>query len=278
MPGILFEGGSFRPVFSCGVMDALLEEDIMFPYCIGVSAGAADAASYISRQKGRNIRVLEKYRGDKRYMSKRNFFREKSVFGIQFVFRDIPNILDPFDMETFQDYSGRFVITATNARTGEVKYFEKEDVDTDYNVFCATCALPVFFPPIEIDGEKYYDGGLSNPIPIDKLVRDGHKKALIVLTRPKGYRKECNRYDRLAAKAIQRKYPLAAKRILNRYKRYNRAVEACERLEREKRAVIIRPENPINSYESDVRMLRKYYQEGYDKAMQKIEDIRGLFE
>ena len=79
MTGVLFAGGSFRPVFSCGVMDALLEEDIIFPYCIGVSAGAADAASYISKQKERNIRILEKYRNDKRYLSKRNFIKERSV-------------------------------------------------------------------------------------------------------------------------------------------------------------------------------------------------------
>lgn len=89
MTGVLFEGGSFRPVFSCGIMDALLEEGIMFPYCIGVSAGAADAASYISRQPERNIRILEKYRNDKRYLSKRNFLKERSIFGLDFVFREM---------------------------------------------------------------------------------------------------------------------------------------------------------------------------------------------
>ncbi|MCD7825052.1 MAG: patatin family protein [Clostridiaceae bacterium] len=278
MPGVLFEGGSFRPVFSCGVMDALLEKDVMFPYCIGVSAGAADAASYISRQKGRNIRVLEKYRNDKRYLSKRNFLRERSVFGIQFVFRDIPNTLDPFDMDAFQSYPGQFVITVTNARTGKVHYFTQKHVDRSFNALCASCALPVFFPPIEIDGEKYYDGGLSNPIPIDKLVQDGHKKALIVLTRPAGFQKECNRSDRLAARAIRRKYPNAAKRVLTRYHRYNKAVEACERMEREGRAVLIRPLEAINSYESDVGVLRRYYEEGYRLAMERMQAIQQLFE
>ena len=34
MPGVLFEGGSFRAIFSCGVMDALLDQDVMFPYCM----------------------------------------------------------------------------------------------------------------------------------------------------------------------------------------------------------------------------------------------------
>ena len=66
MPGLVLEGGTFRPVFSCGVMDALLDNDIMFDYVIGVSAGITYAASYLSRQRERNINILRQYRGDKR--------------------------------------------------------------------------------------------------------------------------------------------------------------------------------------------------------------------
>ena len=277
MPGVLFEGGSFRPVFSCGVMDALLEEDVMFPYCIGVSAGAADAASYLSRQQGRNIRVFERFRNDKRYVGKRNLLKEKSVFGLQFVFRDVPNIEEPFDMEAFQAYQGTFLITVTDAETGMVHYFTQKDVDKDFLPIQATCSLPVFFPPVKINGRHYYDGGLSNPIPIDKLVHDGHRKALIVLTRPKGYKKKCGRTDRMAAKAIEHKYPMTARRIRVRYKRYNMAVEVCERLEREGRAVLIRPSEPIDSYEKDVARLRYFYEQGYGMAKERMEEIKGLF-
>lgn len=277
MPGVLFEGGSFRPVFSCGVMDALLEQNIMFPYCIGVSAGAADAASYISKQKGRNIRVFETYRNDKRYIGKRNIIRDRSVFGVQFVFRDIPNEMDPFDMETFQQYDGKFVVTTTDALTGKTKYFYKEDVNHDFDVFCATCALPLVFPPAVINGREYYDGGLSNPIPIDKLLADGNEKALIVLTRPEGFRKECRRADRLVAKAIQRRYPVIARQLQTRYKKYNASVQYCEKLERDGRALILRPKIPIDSYEKDVKTLRKTYESGYRMAMARMDEIRGLF-
>lgn len=277
MPGVLFEGGSFRPVFSCGVMDALLEQDIMFPYCIGVSAGAADAASYISRQKGRNIRVFEKYRNDKRYIGKRNIVKDRSVFGVQFVFRDIPNVIEPFDMETFQQYDGRFVVTTTDALTGRTRYFSQKDIDRNYDVFCATCALPVVFPPAVIDGREYYDGGLSNPIPIDKLISDGNEKALIVLTRPEGFRKECKRSDRLVARAIQHRYPVIAKQVRTRYEKYNASVLQCEKLAQEGKAVLIRPEEPIHSYEKDIAKLRQTYEQGYHMAMERMEEIKALF-
>lgn len=277
MAGVLFEGGSFRAIFSCGVMDALLEEEVMFPYCIGVSAGIADAASYVSGQKRRNLEIMEKYREDKRYFSKRNLLKEKSPFGIEFVFRTIPNDKIPFDMESFQNYDGQFVITVTDAETGNVHYFGKEDVDRTFKVLQATCSLPVIFPPVEIDGKKYYDGGLSNPIPIDKLVKDGHKKALIVLTRPVGYVKSCTRTDRMTAQAIGWKYPRIARRILTRYERYNQAVKACERLEREGRAVILRPSKPLESFEGNLDKISENYMEGYRLAMEKMEQIRALF-
>lgn len=277
MPGVLFEGGTFRAIFSCGVMDALLDEGIMFPYCIGVSAGSADSASYISKQRGRNLRILEQYRNDKRYLSKRNILKEKSMFGMQFVFRDIPNIHDPFDVKTFREYDGQYIIVTTDAQTGETVYFNQNDVDEDYDVIHATCALPLVIPPAVIDGREYYDGGLSNPIPIDKLLKDGNQKALIVLTRPKGYLKSCRKSDIVAARMIEKKYPEIAKAICNRYKKYNRSVKLCEKLEAEGKAVLIRPDGPLESLEKNVDTIRANWQEGYDKAMREMDRIRGLF-
>lgn len=277
MPGVLFEGGSFRAVFSCGVMDALLDEDIMFPYCIGVSAGSADSASYISRQRGRNIRVFEKYRNDKRYIGKRNLWKEKSMFGIQFVFRDVPNIHEPFDLETFHRYQGQYLIVATDAGTGKARYFTQEDVDRDFNVFHATCALPMALPPAQIDGREYFDGGLSDPVPVGRMLRDGNEKMLIVLTRPKGYLKSCRRSDIIAARMLERKYPEISRAICNRYRKYNHSVRICEKLEQEGRAVILRPDGPLESFEKDPQVLRTTWQRGYDKTMERIEEIRELF-
>lgn len=277
MPAVLFEGGTFRAVFSCGVMDALLDQDIMFPYCIGVSAGSADAASYISRQRGRNIEVLEQYRNDKRYMSKRNILKGGSMFGIQFVFRDIPNIHAPFDMETFRAYEGQFIVVATDAQTGRTEYFTQEDVDSDFNVFHATCALPVILPPAVIHNREYFDGGLSDPIPIKKVLRDGNEKVLIVLTRPQGYLKACRKTDIMAARRLEKKYPEVSRAIVNRYKKYNHSVKLCEQLEEQGRAVILRPDGPVESLEKDVVQLRRTWQSGYDKAMERIEAIRALF-
>jgi len=277
MPGVLFEGGSFRAVFSCGVMDALLDNDIMFPYCIGVSAGAANSASYISRQKGRNIKVYINYRNDKRYVGKRNFFTDKSLFGINFVFRKVPNELVKFDLNTFKKYTGQFVVVATDADTGRPEYFGKDDIDENYNVFCATCSLPGAFPATEIAGHHYYDGGLSNPIPIDKCIKDGNDKALIVLTQPDGYKKSCLPSDRRMAGFMQHKYPAIAARILDRYKKYNKSLEICRQLEEAGRAVILRPSHSLKNLEDNIDILKQTYKQGYNITIKKLDKIRALF-
>ena len=201
MPGLVLEGGTFRPVFSCGVMDALLDNDIMFDYVIGVSAGITYAVSYLSRQRGRNLEVLRQYRNDKRYFGARNIRRDHSIFGVEFVFSTIPNELIPFDWDTYHRYAGRIRVGVTNARTGEAEYLDGMQLDRASTMLRATCAIPIYFPPVTIGDETYYDGGLADPIPIVQSLHDGNEKNLIVLTQPLDYRKEMTHGSKLAARA-----------------------------------------------------------------------------
>lgn len=274
MTGLVLEGGTFRPIFSCGVMDALLSENILLPYCIGVSAGIADGVSYISKQPQRNLEIMQKYRNDKRYMSRSNWRKNRSIFGLDFVFGDIPNELIPFDMETFRAYEGTCLVGLTNARTGQAEYKNAKDMDDKYSMLRATCALPMFFPAIGVEGEKYYDGGLSDPIPVRKALADGCDKLIIVLTQPRGYRKRIGKYDKMGARMLSRKYPEIKKAILNRPQLYNEEVEFCEELVKEGKAMIFRPNHLLNSFESDVRKLEMAYWHGFRMTKERMKRIR----
>lgn len=278
MKGLVLEGGTFRPIFSSGVMDALLSEDIMLPYCIGVSAGISDGVSYISKQKGRNLEIVQKYRNDKRYIGKRNYRKSRSLFGLDFVFGEIPNVLVPFDMQTFMRYEGRCIVGVTNAATGRAEYMDARDMDEQYSMLRATCAMPLFFPAIDVNGGKYYDGGISDPVPVSKALEDGCDKVLVVLTQPKGFRKRLGKYDRIGARVLARKYPAMSEAILSRPDRYNEVVETCERLEREGRVMILRPNYRLNSFESDVHKLEASYWHGYRMTREKINRIRKFLE
>lgn len=274
MNGLVLEGGTFRPVFSCGVMDALLSEDIMLPYCIGVSAGISDGVSYISRQKGRNLEILQKYRNDKRYMGRSNYRKHRSLFGLDFVFGEIPNNLVPFDMDTFKKYEGTCLVGVTNASTGRAQYMDAMDMDERYSMLRATCAMPLFFPAIDLNGEKYYDGGIADPIPLEKAIADGCERLLVVLTQPKGFVKRLGKYDKLGARILARKYPAVKEAILSRPDRYNKIVRLCEQWEKEGKVIILRPNYLLNSFESNVQKLETAYWHGYRMTKEKMKGIR----
>ncbi len=276
MSGIVLEGGTFRPIFSAGVMDALLENELMFDYCIGVSAGISNGFSYISKQKGRNLEVLLSHRNDKRYISRRNFLKCRSLFGLDFVYDEIPNKLHPFDWHTFNNYKGRVLVGVTNAKTGESEYLDGLKSDLGFTMLRATCAMPIFFPAIEIDKEYYYDGGLIDPIPIKKSMEDGNQKNLILLTRPKGYQKEYGRENDIVIRMMKRKYPNLEHVIKNRHKVYNETISLCEELEKDNKAVILRPEYSLNSMEKSTDILKENYMHGYRMAYENLDRIKEL--
>ena len=279
MPGLILEGGTFRTVFSCGVMDALLAHDLMFDYVIGVSAGITYGISYVSRQKGRNIEILRRYRNDPRYMGYGNYLKCGSLFGLDFVFDEIPNRLSPFDWDTYLAYEGRVQVVATNAETGKPVYFDGRGKDEKCTILRATCAIPYVFPAIQIAGTPYYDGALTDPIPIRKALADGSRKNLIVLTRTADYRKTLDSGTKWTAFGLRRRFPALQEVLMNRHTRYNEAVRFCDGLARENPAdtVLLRPAHPVDSFERDVSRLEAGYQEGYQMAEARMEEIRALF-
>ena len=277
MVSLVLEGGSFRGIFTAGVLDALLDNDILVPYCIGVSAGISYGVSYISRQSGRNLSVITKYRNDKRYIGKSNIIKQHSVFGLDFVYDKVPNELEHFDWDSYRSYPGKVVVVTTDARTGEAVYFDGKEMDKKCTMLRATCALPMAFPAIMIDDVPYYDGGLSDPIPILKAIKDGCHKHIIVLTRTADYVKRLGKTGKIVAKLYSHKYPAVSKAILTRHIGYNKTLDYCRQLEKEGKAIILRPKQPLNSYEKDVEVLKSSYQMGYQLAEEKLEEIKALF-
>lgn len=262
--GLVLEGGGMRGVYTCGVLEFFLDNELYFNYTIGVSAGACNAATYISRQKGRNEKVTIHFSNDKRYMGIRNLIREKSYFGMNFIFNEIPNSLVPFDLETFKKSDCKFLIGVTDCNTGKPLYLNKEDVDNTYDALRATASLPLISPIVNFKGYKLLDGGISDPIPIRKSIEDGNEKNIIVLTRHKEYRKTPNNIGKLL-KLKYNNYPHLIKAIENRYKYYNDTLDFIEKLEKDGKAIVIRPtaKLEIDRFEKSSEKLHKVYKEGY---------------
>ena len=241
---------------------------------MGVSAGISNGLSYVSKQFERNIVILEKYRNDKRYLGLGNYKKCRSMFGLDFVFGEIPQELVPFDYEEFRRYTGKCLVGVTNAITGKPEYFNALDDDENFQFLRATCAIPGYFPAIMINDTPYFDGGLASPIPVKQALKDGCSKAVIILTQPEGFVKKCGKGNIAMSQLMHKKYPEIEMRLLVRHKIYNKQTEFCNELEHRGKAIIFRPPYKLHSFEKDEKVLRAVWQEGYEMGKSRADEVR----
>lgn len=273
--GLILEGGGMRGVYTGGVLEKLLEEEIFVDYVIGVSAGACHAASYISRQNGRNREVTIGYVNHPEYISVKNLLVKRELFGMDLIFNEIPNSLVPFDYERFNNATEEFVVGATDCLTGEAVYFEKQNQPEDVlAIVRASSSLPLMSKPVEFAGKLLMDGSIADPLPIRKALSDGVTKPIIVLTREKGYRKKRSRFARILP-AFVRQYPAIAKKMESRHLYYNETMDFIDQLEQEGLAMVIRPMNlyGIRGIERDQEKLEVLYQQGYQDATARFDEL-----
>ena len=265
--GLVLEGGGMRGLFTAGVLDCLTDERITFDYCIGVSAGACNAVSFLSGQRGRNKRINLTYALDKRYVSVSNLLKTKSMFGMDFIFRQIPEVLDPFDYEALEASPTQLIVGVTDAQTGQPFYFDKAAIDHDSTVLRASSSIPVFSPPVSFRGGVYLDGGTTDPIPVEKALADGCGRVVVVLTRERGYQKPPEGY-RGIYKRMLKKYPAMITALDRRHEIYNRTLSRLDVLERSGAALVIAPPEKVtlSRFEKDPVKLEQLYDQGYQEA------------
>jgi len=279
--GLVLEGGALRSIFSAGVCDAFLDGQLPLPdYTVGTSAGIAYGVSYLSRQSRRNLKLLTGYANDHRYMGWRNLANPKnrSFFGLKFAYETIPTELLPFDFDTFEAYPGQVEAAATNLHTGQAEYLTVPRRDCPNQQLIASCALPVMFPPIEIDGRFYLDGGCADAIPWQRAFDMGCDRVVVILTRERDYRKEGDSTLRLVEKTF-RKYPAFVETMRHRVDRYNASRERLFALEKEGKVIVIAPEDTFgcSHTEKDLEILRALWQSGYFAGRRSLEEIRTFW-
>ncbi len=265
--GLVLEGGGMRGVFTCGVLDYFMDNNIYFPYTIGVSAGACNGLSYISRQRGRakfsNIDLLKKYN----YIGFWHYIKKRNIMDFDLLFHEFPTHIIPYDYDTYFASANRFEMVTTNCLTGEANYFEeKTNPERVIEIAKASSSLPIMCPIAYVDNIPMLDGGIVDSIPIERAMEQGYEKNVVILTRNRGYRKE--KKDIKVPSFVYRKYPAIREALSNRNKLYNYQLELIEKLEDQKLAFVIRPEKTIevDRIEKNTGKLEALYNEGYELA------------
>jgi predicted patatin/cPLA2 family phospholipase len=245
-----------------------MHKGLNFPYVIGVSMGACNAASYISQQPERNRIVNIRYVNDSRYISYLRLLTKGELFGMKFIFDTIPNSLVPFNFKSFIESEQKCFTTVTDCKTGEAIYYEKSELGEDYlRILQASSSLPYIAKPVHYKGQILMDGGLSDSIPIRKSINDGNVKNVLVLTRPKGYRKNRPRFLALARLRYPRCNGLYQS-LKNRHARYNETMDYIDKLEEQGQVFVIRPRFPLKAgrIERNKERLYAIYDQGYVDA------------
>lgn len=277
---LVLEGGGFRGIFTAGILEVFMENNLYFESVYGVSAGATYAASYISRQPGRNLEVNELI-NDKRYLGINNLLRERSLFSWDFILEEIPQKIIPFDYEALKNSESQFYVGASNCQTGEAEFFllNKADKQEFKTILSASCSLPLIAPVVKYKNKHLLDGGLVDSIPYQHALKNGQKRALVILTQPENYQKNPLKFKRLF-RLFYRKYPKVYEALCQRAEKYNDSLRQLKQLEKDGIVYVIRPDKPleIKRIENNPVKTREIYEEGRLQAEQHLTKLKHWLE
>lgn len=268
-----------RSMFSAGVLDFFLDNEIRIPNVMAVSAGAYAGMNYVSEQRGRVLEAVIQPLEKEKYMGLRTLLRKGTYFDMDLLFDEIPKKRVPFDFETFSGSARRFIISTVNCLTGEAVYFDQFQSEEEFFKICrAANSLPFIAKITLIDGIPMLDGGMADAIPLEKALEEGWKKLIVIVTRNADYRKKKRCLYQAMLRLIYHRYPKFVELAAGRAEKYNRSVMMLEKLEREGKAFILRPEEQVKlmNHEADADKLRGYYQHGYEVARNRWDELQNF--
>lgn len=265
--GVVDVGGGLRGVYAAGVLDYCLDNNIEFDLGLGVSAGSANLASYTAKQARRNYIFYTEYALRNQYMGIGNFIKKKSFIDLDYVYGTLSNSdgESPLNYPVLYRNPMEFIVVATEAETGNAKYFDKTNIKQDnYDIFKASSAIPYVCKPYVIDGIPYYDGALADTIPIEKAFEMGCDKVILLLTLPINLIRNPDK-DIMLAKRIQKKYPHSAEKLRNRAEQYNNGIALAREYEARGKVLIIAPTDTcgVSTLSRNPISLHHLYQKGY---------------
>ena len=274
---LVLEGGALRGMYTSGVLDTFLKNNMEFECVAGVSAGALNAMSYISKQPGRSAKINLEYCDDPRYIGRKAFIKNKGIIGYDYLFGDISENKVPFDFKSFENTNQRFVIVTTNCEKAETEYLEKSNCNDLFKAAQASSSMPLASAMVEINNNHYLDGAVTTSIPVKWALEQGYEKVVVVLTRDKTYRKPMitNKMKKLY-KLAYHKYPKLIEKLNTMPERYNKLQDELIDLEKEGKIFIIRPEKEVtvSRLEKDKEKLENLYKEGIAEAEKNLESLK----
>lgn len=272
--GLVLEGGGSRGIYTSGILDAFIENGIEFPYVIGVSMGASNGLSYLGKNARRQHDIIMGYINDRRFLSFEKIIKNREFVDSEWLFGDLAFDEIPVNTDELKKAKTVFCCVVTNAKTGKAEYLYPDlDTEGSFPEVQASGALPIMTKGVEIGGEVYFDGGVSDSIPLERALDDGCEKAVVILTQHKGFEKKP--YNEKMLKTI-RKYPLLREGLKDRHNVYNAELEYVEMIKNQGRAFVIQPPTELDcsTLENSTAKLEAIYRLAYKQGLEIAESVK----
>lgn len=273
---LVLEGGALRGVYTSGVQGVLHGNQLTFDCLIGTSAGSMNGANFLANQPERSFVIDYHFARDKNFMGLRPLIREKQIFSFTYMFGHV-NSKYPLNLEDFLSSPSRFIAVATDSESGQPAFLEKDCCSDMMLALQASSSMPLLSTPVTVDGKQFFDGGPSMPVGYQKAIDDGYRKTILILTRPKGYRKSPHsKLFRLAMKRSFRHSPAFLDTLLHSPQRYNRMMDDIDQLEADGSIFVIRPSEPVSvsRTERNLQKLQNLFLLGRSDAQQKLSSLQ----
>ncbi len=274
--GIVLEGGGMRGMYTCGILDVLMENHIYVDGMVGVSAGIAFGCNYKSRQAGRALRYNVRFSRDRRYSGLMSLLKTGNYYNAWFAYHLVPTHYDVFDYNVFEDTAMECYAVCFDVKSGEGVYQRLDHVNDDFFEWIrASASMPVVAQPVEVGGRLLLDGGLADSIPLEFMMSKGYKRNIVILTREEGYRKTAE-HGMWLMKPLLRKWPKVIEALKKRPALYNKQLQQVREQERAGNAFVFRPLKPLNVSRTthDAAEMNRVYQQGREEALQRLEELK----
>ena len=274
--GIVLEGGGMRGMYTCGILDVLMENRIYMDGMVGVSAGIAFGCNYKSRQIGRALRYNVRFAHDKRYSGLRSLLKTGNYYNAYFAYKLVPTHYDVFDYNVFEDSPMECYAVCFDVKSGEGVYQRLDHVNDDFFEWIrASASMPVVAQPVAVGGRLLLDGGLADSIPLEFMMSKGYKRNVVILTREEGFRKTAE-HGMWLMKPLLRKWPKVIEALRHRPAHYNHQLQVVREQERQGNAFVFRPLKPLNVSRTthDPKEMNRVYQQGREEALQRLDELK----
>ena len=265
---LIIEGGGQRGVFSFGITDTFINRNYdPFDIYIGVSNGVAVLCWYLIKETDNNLdKMLYAAKGD--YLSYKNIFTGKDILKFHQMYEDGEKMFNPSMEKIKNNLEGKnYIAVVTDAIEANAEYYSFGDGDWMPKMI-ASGTLPILVKtPSLIDGRRKFDGGIADPLPVEKAYKMGAKKIIVIRTYEKKFRRKLKLENYIGA-LLSSQFPSLRKALLEHDKTYNRALDFINNPPHDCEIVQLCPPKKLKSKRDtkDIEVLKADYKLGKSVA------------